>query len=178
MPKQKNIDSVNKLKEKVGKAKAIYLMDYRGLTHKQLEDLHKMVKKVQGEFVVVKNSLLRLALGQTQGSAPTMNNEPSSTMNLTGPTAILLAYEEEITPLKELYKFIKTNSLPVAKLGFIGANQYSSEDVVRLSKLPGRQELQAQMVGRLSGPMYGLLYALNGNLQKLVYVLTRIQANK
>ena len=166
MPKQKNIDSVVTLKEKVAKSKAVYLTDYRCLTHKQLETLHKQLRTVNADYVVVKNSLLKLSL--------TPNFDVKDT-KLTGPTAVLFAYGDEISPLKELFKFIKTTTLPKVSLGFVGSAKYDESEVTRLAKLPSKQELYGQVVSRVSGPMYGLVYALNGNLQKLVYVLSRIQ---
>lgn len=160
MPKQKNIQVVSDLSEKLQKAKSVVVTDYQGLTHKQAEELHKSVKSVGGEYLVVKNSLLKIASGK---------------INSTGPTAILLAYEDEITPLKELAKFSKSSGIPKIKAGFFGEVAYDSAQTETLSKLPGKQELQGQLVARLSSPIYGLLYSLNGNLQKLAIVLSKIE---
>ncbi len=46
-----------------------------------------------------------------------------------------------------------------------------SSALVRISKLPSKDQLMAQVVGGISAPLYGLLSTLNGNIQKLVYVL-------
>lgn len=168
MPKPKNIQTVSGLKEKVGRAKSLILTDYRGLTHKQSEELHRAVKKVDGEFVIVKNSLLRIA---SQDTRYKMQN----TKDLTGPTAALLAYGDELAPLKELYRTIKALSLPKVKFGIIAGKKYAEADVERVAKLPTKEVLQVQLVGRLSSPMYGLVYSLNFSLQKLAYVLGQIK---
>lgn len=160
MPNQKNISIVNDLKERIEKSKSVVVTDYQGLTHKQAEELHKNVKTQGGEFLVVKNSLLKIASGKIAS---------------TGPTAVLLAYEDEILPLKEMAKFIKANSLPKIKGSYFGDQEYTGAETESLAKLPGKSDLQAMLVGRLSSPMYGLLYALNGNLNKLVYVLSQIK---
>lgn len=158
MPKQKNIDTVATLSEKLGKAKSVVLTDYQGLTHKQLEELHKALKKVEAEYMVVKNSLLKIAGG------------PESS----GPTAALIAYGDEISPLKELYKTIKSLSLPKIKIGIISGKEYTPTEVETIAKLPSKEILQAQVVGRLNSPIFGLAYSLNYNLQKLVYVLKAV----
>lgn len=163
MPKQKNITVAAELKEKVSKAKSLILTDYRGLTHKQSEELHRAVKKQGGEFVVVKNSLLKIASGNIE---------------TTGPTAVLFAYQDEIAPLKELAKLIKTTSLPKLKFGFIGAVGYDDKQLDTIAKLPSQDILQGQVVGHLASPIHGLLYTLNGNLQKLVYALGVIRDGK
>lgn len=160
MPKTKNISVVNDLKDKFSKSKSLVVTDYRGLTHKQAEDLHRNVKKSGGEYLVVKNSLLKIA---------------SEGVESTGPTAVLFSYEDEIAPLKELAKFIKATTLPKIKFSIVSGARYDDKQTEAIAKLPGKQELQGMLVGRLSGPMYGLLYTLNGNLNKLVYVLSQIK---
>ncbi len=160
MPKTKNITVVSELKDKVAKSKSIVVTDYQGLTHKQAEDLHKTVKLSGGEYMVVKNSLLKIA---------------SDGIESTGPTAILLAYEDELAPLKDLAKFAKTTSLPKIKFSMFSGVRYDDKQTEAMSKLPGKQELQGMVVGRLNGPIYGLVYTLNANLNKLVYVLSQIK---
>lgn len=166
MANSKNIAIATSLAEKFSKAISVVLADYRGLTHKQSEDLHRAVKKVGGEFVIAKNSLLQIA---SQSSH--YNLEPKT---LVGPTAALFAFEDELAPLKELFKIIKTLSLPKVKFGFISGKKYSDLEVEVIAKLPGQDILRGQVVGRLNGPIYGLVYSLNYNLQKLVYVLSKI----
>lgn len=166
MPKQKNIDTVATLSEKLGRAKSVVLTDYRGLTHKQSEELHKNVKKAGGEFLVAKNSLLRITSSTT--------NYELQTPDLVGPSAALLAYEDELAPLKELYKTIKNLSLPKIKFGFIGNKKYSDTEIDQIAKLPGKETLQSQLVSRLNSPIYSLVYSLSYNLQKLTYVLSQI----
>lgn len=150
MSKQKNIVVVASLKEKLARAKSLVLADYTGLTHKQSEELHKKVKAVGGEFLVVKNSLLKIA--------------SEKKTDCKGPSAVLLAYDEELSPLKELYKFIKTTTLPKIKMGIINNVTYDEVAVTRLATLPDRQTLYGQFA-----------YTLNGNLQKLAYALSKIQ---
>lgn len=169
MPKSRNISSVIELKEKVAKAKSLVIADYRGMTHKQAEQLHAEVKKSGGEFIVVKNSLLRIASKDTAYSM--------EVSDLTGTNGALFSFDDELAPLKDLVKFVKTTTLPKVKFGFVGGNRYDNTQIDALSKLPGKEQLQGMVVSRMSGPLYGIMYALNGNLQKLVYVLTNIKPN-
>lgn len=161
MPKAKNIDTVAKLKEKLERAKGLVLTDYTGLTHKQLEDLHKTLNKVGAEYLVVKNSLLSIASEKKETSV--------------GPTAVMFAYGDELAPVKELYKFIKANTLPKVKGGTINNNSYEAGQIAQLATIPSQEVLYGQVVSGLSSPLYGLAYTLNANLQKLVYVLGQIK---
>lgn len=167
MPKPANITIANELKEKVAKAKGIVLTDYRGLTHKQSEELHKAIRATNGDYVIVKNSLLKIA---AKDSAYTFEKE-----DVIGTTAALFAYEDELATLKELFKFAKTNTLPKVKLGYISGKKYSDKEIDAIAKLPSKQVLQGKVVSALSGPLYGMMYVLNGNISKLVYVLANIK---
>lgn len=167
MPNLKKIEQVKKLKDKIKKAKSMVFVDYRGLTHKQLEEIRSNLLKVKGELKVNKNTLLKIAL---QGR--------SDFEQLTGPTAVLFAYEDEISPLSELASFIKKYKLPKIKLGLFGEKVYSESEVERLSHLPGKMVLLSQLVGGIKSPLSSLVYALNGNLQKLVLVLSEVKNKK
>src|SRR3989344_7755948 len=101
MATQKKIDTVTELTDKLSRAKAFVLADYRGLKHKQLEELRKSLKKVEGEFVVAKNRLFKRALGERAKELDSILQET---------TATLFSYADEIAPLKELFKFFKEAS--------------------------------------------------------------------
>lgn len=167
MKKQQKIKIVEELKEKLAKAKSLVLTDYRGLTHQQLEQIKKGLKTVGAEFLVTKNTLLKISL---TGNIPTKLND-----FLTGPTAVLLSYEDEIAPLSPLSKFIKNFGLPKIKIGIIGDKDYTAEEILKLAALPSKEILQATLVTRLKSPIYGLHYALNYNLTKLAFVLKNIK---
>lgn len=159
MAKTRNIAIASDLSEKFKKAKAVIVTDYRGLTHKQSEELHKAVKKVDGEYIVVKNSLLKIASGK----------------ETTGPTAVLLSYGDELSPIKELFKFIKNITKPTVKFGFVGETRYEESDIAAMAKLPAKEVLQSQVISRIAAPLYGLTYSLNFNIQKLVSVLQEVK---
>lgn len=164
-------DAVTKLTNKLGKAKAFFLTDYRGLTHQQLETLKKSLKKVEGEFLVAKNTLLKIALKDNSA-------KQDFEKELKNPTATLFAYGDEIAAIKELANFIKTTQLPKIKIGLFGGKLATEADFTKLASLPTRDVLLATLAIRLKGPIYGLHYALNWNLQRLVVALNNIKSKK
>ncbi len=157
---------VNALTEKVNRAKAIIFTGYQGMTHIQLEQLKKSLKKLNTELVVAKNSLLSIAI------------KHHNTKPLEGATATLFAYDDIVLPIKEIAKLIKTIKLPTIKFGIVEGKLLAENDVIRLSTLPSRDMLIAQLVGGLKSPIYGLHRALNWNIQKLVMTLSAIQQKK
>jgi ribosomal protein L10 len=54
----------------------------------------------------------------------------------------------------------------------------SAEDIIRLSKLPTREILYAQLVSNLEAPLFGLVHSLNWNIQKIVRTLAEVQKKR
>lgn len=169
MPTQKKIDTVKSLTDKVTRAKAVVVADYRGLKHKQLEELRKLLKKADAELVVAKNRLLLRALGdKAKGIEDVLKDT----------TATLFAFKDEVAPLKELLKFFKAAGFGKTKAGLLGTQVLSDAEVTRLAALPSRETLLGKLVGQLNAPIQGLHYALSWNINKLVWALNAVKEKK
>lgn len=160
---------VDEVTEKVNKAKAMVFTDYTGLTHKQLEGFKKELRKADAEYAVTKNTLLKIALGdKAEGQAD----------KFVQPTGTLFLYGDVVTPLKALAKIIKDMEKPTVKFGWMEGRVLSDKDVLKLSTLPSREVLIAQMLGMMNAPIQGLHRALSWNLQKFVMTLSAIEKQK
>lgn len=169
--RQKKIDIVASLNEKIAKAKAIVFTNYQGLTHKQLEGLKKVIKPFNAEYVVAKNSLVLRSLDENKIKVEDLKQ-------FEGPTGTLLIYEDFIGPLKELAKLVKELGIPSVKFGVMEAKTLTGEQVMKLSTLPSRETLLSQIAMSLKSPIFGLHRALNWNLQKFVMTLSAVAAKK
>lgn len=176
--KQKKIDSVTELKTKIDKSKSLFLADYKGLTHQQMEQLKKALKKVEAEFVVTKNTLLKIALKESLKLKDQKDAISEFEKNLVNSTASLFTYGDEIAAIKEMAKFIKTRELPKIKMGLFSDKIASDKDFTQLANLPAREVLLSMLVSRLQSPISELHYALNWNLQRFVTVLGNIKDKK
>lgn len=169
--RQKKEAIVGELSQKIKDAKALIFTNYQGMTHQQIETLKKALKKTEAELVVTKNTLLKRALEGNQKDQPRDSD-------FEGPTATLFAFGDPITPLKTLFKTIKTLNLPIVKMGFVENQVFSAEEIARLASLPAREVLLAQVIGGLKAPLFGLHRALSWNMQKLVMTLKAIEKTK
>ena len=162
---------VIQLKEKLAGAKSVVFADYRGLTMKQLSQLRDKLREVDSEFTVTKNTLLTLAL-------PTS----TSSLHLEGPIATLLAYGDEISPIKLLVKALKEAGIGKIKSGFLGSpadgEPLDEARVNQLAELPTKDELRGQTVAVLVAPLQGMVGVLQANLRNLVYALGQIRLQK
>ncbi len=159
---------VAELSQKAEKAKNLIFADYQGLTHVQLEALKKKLKTAKAEFVVTKNTLLKLSLKGTK--------LPEEDFH--GATAAIYLYDEPIAVLRELAKSIKELKLPNLKFGIVEGEALNGEQLLKLSTLPPKEFLLAQVISGLKSPLFGLVYALNWNITKLVLTLKSIEQNK
>jgi len=167
--KQKKIEEVECLSKKLRKSKSVVFADYRGIAHKQLEELRKKLKNLDAEFSITKNTLIKKALEESGGKLD---------KKLSGPTATLFSYDDEIAPLKELVRFFKNEDKGLVKLGFLENRILSEDEVTRLASLPTKLELRTKVVGAISSPLSGLHNALSWNMKKLVWTIEEIRKQK
>lgn len=172
MAKEKKIETVKQLKEKIEKAKVVLFTDYRGLKTEYLNQLREDLAQSDSEYHITKNTLLARALKELGKDSLV----PPETLQ--GPTAALFAYSDEINPIKRLLKLIKALELPVIKMGILDGQILGADQVAALGSLPGRKVLLGWVVGSLARPLSGLMNVLNGNTRNLVYVLKALKEVK
>ena len=92
--------------------------------------------------------------------------------------ALAYGFNDEVEAAKTLIIFAKeTETLDVLG-GWIDGNFFDVSQIITLASLPGRDALQAQLVGRLHGLIGGLAYTLNFPIQKLAYVIEAVKSTQ
>lgn len=170
MKKDEKIYAVEDLTARLKEAKSVVIADYRGLTVGQISDLRLKVKKSGGELIVVKNTLLERALTNVGATKDDFVIE--------GPTAVVIAHDDEMAPLKQVAEFARKTGLPSLKSGVWEGKILSADEITRLSLIPGKNELDARLVSLLYSPLGRLAYLLTANQRKLLFILkTRSEVN-
>jgi len=157
---------VQNLTEELKGASSIVLVDYSGLNVKAQQDLKKKLRAVNAKMLVVKNTLLKMA-----GESAKVPKQTITDTVLSGPTALILSEEDPFSPLQVLGKFTQEHDIPQFKVGIIDGKFQGKDELVALSKLPSKEILVGQTVGVIGAPLYGIVSVLQGNLQKLIYIL-------
>ena len=170
MNRDEKASTVSELNETFSKAKFAVVTDYRGLKVTELEKLRRELKKNDGQFQVAKNTLLRLAV---KGTAHEVLGE-----YFTGTTAVAVCFADPVASAKALAAFSKEFEALRIRSAALEGKILSADDVVALSKLPGKQELRAKLLGTMAAVPTGLVRVLNGVPSKLVYVLQAIKEQK
>jgi large subunit ribosomal protein L10 len=169
--RQKKEQLVSELAAKVEKSTAIVFANYQGLTHQQLENMKRSLKKANAEFFAVKNTLLERALTDKV-------DKETVAKHFHQPTGALFIYQDIVDPLKELTRTIKEFKMPVIKFGIIEGKVVTDEQVTKIASLPPLPVLQAQLLGQMKAPISGLHRALQWNLKSLVMTLKAIESKK
>ena len=170
MPNLKNIEKVKELSNSFQKAKAIYFTEYHGLNVEQITRLRSMFFKENVDYKVAKNTLIKIAL---------KNSEISDLDSLlSGSTAVAIAYDEPVSPAKIIKEFSKDFDLPSVK-GILFEGQYfEGEHYKSLADLPSKEELVAKFAIMLNSPMCKLLSTINAPMQNLVGLLNSLKQTK
>jgi large subunit ribosomal protein L10 len=156
---------VASLTDLVSKSKSIAVVDYRGLKVSQVTELRKAIKKAGGYMVVTKNTLFKIASGHTD-------------IKLEGTSAFIFGLTDEVSAVKTLADFAKKNQLPTFKMGFLGNQILSANEISQLATIPDKPTLIAQTLGSLNSPLFGLVYNLNWKISQLVRTLDAVRASK
>ena len=158
------------MREDLEAAGGVYLTEFEGLTVAEATDLRGQLLDAGGRMQVVKNRLLKIAV----------KDSPYQVLSelLTGPNAVTYCDEDPITPLKVLTEFADEHEQPPVKAGIVEGEQLSHEELMTLSKVPGRDQLIASVVGGFAGPINELVYTLSGVVSDLLFTLQAVAEEK
>lgn len=166
MNKQDKISLVESLSPKLKNSTSIIFVDFSGLSVSMQQKLKKQLKEVEAEMTVVKNSLIKRAAEMAKIDEKAVTEEV-----LSGQTALIFTEGDPISPVQVLGKFAKDNMVPQFKVGIVEGSFQDKDALLKISSLPTKGVLYSQVIGSLMSPMYGLIGTLNGNMQKLIYIL-------
>ena len=170
MPNTKNINQVDQLTDKLGKAKAIYFTEYHGLNVEDITELRREFSKNDIEFKVAKNTLIKLAAenNKMDGLSP----------YLSGSTAIAISYEDPTGPARVLKEFKKVHELPEVKGIVFDGEVLDGKEFKRIADLPTKDQLLTMFVTSLSSPITKLALTLKSSMTDLGNTLNNLKDQK
>ena len=170
MPNVKNVKNVEMLTEKMSKAKSIYFTDYIGLDVSKITKLRKEFFANDVEFIVVKNTLLKIA---------SENNKISLSEELfSGSTAVAISYQEPVAAAKIIKEFNSAHDLPSVKGILFEGDYLPAEDFNKIASLPSKEESITKFVMMIKSPMQNLAMMLKSPISDFVNVLNSIKESK
>ena len=134
---------VEDLQRLLGESEMALVLDYQGLSIKEMSDLRTRLQASQGVCKVTKNTLMRHAIDGND----TWSNLKSL---LTGTNAFVLVKGDVGGALKAVQAFQKDTNKSATKGGLFEGKLLSEEQIKAIASLPSKEVLMAQIAGALN----------------------------
>lgn len=155
LKKAEKIELTKVLIKDIAEADGFAICSFQGLAVDEMNELRRELFAINAKAQVIKNRLLKHALHE--------NKITGMDDLLKESTMIVLGKEDAMATLRVLGNFAKKHELLGFKAGMVAKTEYSKEEIIELSKLPGRIELIAMIAGGLNS----ILSIFNGTLEAL-----------
>ena len=149
---------VAELTERLNNSVAGIIVDYKGINVADDTALRKELREAGVEYTVVKNTLLKLAIANTE-----LNGLDSV---LEGTTAIATSADDYVAAARILSKFADTHKNFEIKNGFIDKEVIDIAKISGLAKLPSREVLLANVLGAFQAPISAFARAIQAIVDK------------
>ncbi len=171
MKKTVKQEQVTLMHEKLKRAKAVFLADFRGMNVEKATTLRNELRAAGVEYKVFKNTLLDIAAKDTDIAC--------LTQNLAGPTAVAISYDDPVGAAKVLSKFVKdAKGVFNLKAGVLSGTLLDVSQIQALADLPSREVLLAKMLGSMQAPATNFVGVLAAIPASLVRALDAIRVQK
>jgi large subunit ribosomal protein L10 len=145
---------VEELKGLLGEAEMALVLDYKGLTIKEMTDLRTRLQASNGVCKVTKNTLMRRAI---DGDSAWSDLDSL----LTGTNAFVLVKGDVGGAVKALQSFQKDSKKSEVKGGLFEGRLLSPSDIQAIGDLPSKEVLMAQIAGAINGLATKLAVGIN-----------------
>ena len=161
---------IEQIREVSQKAAFVAVTDFKGMTVEELTNLRVTLRQAGGEYHVVKNTLARIAL--TGGTHDTLKDKFHESCG------IALGFEDPVAVAKALNEFAGKSQLFKLRCASLEGKAMTAEQVTALAKLPGREQLLAQMLGTMNAVPTNFVSLFANMLRGLLYALKGIEEQK
>jgi len=156
--KQKQ-EQVNLLADKLKRAKMVIFTEYRGISVTDDTKLRSDLRNENNEYMVVKNSVIAHAAKEVgiEGLEKTLE----------GPTAVVISYDDYVSPAKALNNYAKDHDFYKFKAGIMDGNIVSDKEIKKLANLPSKETLYSILASALLGNIRNLAVVLDQTREKM-----------
>ena len=150
--KKQKQDNLVDLRSQLADCPALVVCKFEGLTVAEDQELRGAIRELGGRYQVVANRLAQIAAKGTSFE--------STLEGQRGMTALAFPGEDVVGSLKALVQYAKEHASFKFTAGVVEGRALDIEQLNALSKMPGKEGLQAQ-----------LLYLINSSAQRIMGVL-------
>ncbi len=163
-------ETVEAVHEKFKSAKMAIATEYRGLSVAQMTRLRREIRDAAGEYQVIKNTLVRRALKDTEyGELDHL---------LEGPNGWVFGYDDPVSLSKALVKFADDHEKLTIKGAMFEGQLMDPAKVKALSQMPSKPQLQAMLLALLQTPATQLVRLMKEPGARIVRLLDAMGKQK
>ena len=161
--REKKQELLEQYKEQIEDASALVFTDYRGINVGQIQALRTKLKETGATYMVVKNSIMGLALEQLDRECP-------DDMFI-GTKAVVFLGEDIGTSVTALKDWMKAEDIGSIEGGILETSVLDAAGATALANLPSKEQVLAMILGTISAPSSSLVRTINAPASDLVRVL-------
>ena len=163
-------DKVSQIKENIDKAQVAIVTEYKGYSVEEITNLRRALQKEDGDYMVTKNTLAKLAVKDTPYEV--------LTETFKGPIAIAFGFGDQVAPAKVLSKFIKDAKKGEIVAAALDGKLLSAEEAKALATIPSKEEIYAKMLGCVNSPATGIVGSINAVMASLTRAVAAVRDQK
>ena len=164
--KQQKLEIMNNLEKKLDGFKTIVFSDFSGISVEKMRELRRELKK-EGIFLKVCKKNIAGVVLKKLGFKITEEGSPLE-KKFKGSAALAISYNDSLAAAKILHKFSKKSSQVKIIGGVLDGRILDAEEMVKIAKLPSREELIMKLMFTLKFPLTKLAMTLNEVTKKKV----------
>jgi large subunit ribosomal protein L10 len=145
---------VTEIKSLLDDSEMAVVLDYKGLTIKEMSDLRSRLQTTNGICKVTKNSLMRKAIDGD-------SNWHDLESLLTGTNAFVLIKEDVGGAVKAIQSFQKDTKKSETKGALFEGRLLSDSEIKEIASLPSKEVLMAKIAGALNGVATKIAISIN-----------------
>jgi len=172
--KEYKVKTVDNIKERLDGARAIVLVDYKGITVEEVNKLRGNFRKEKVDYFISKNTWIKIALNQM--GITDLDDY------LKGPTGVIVSKIDEVAPAKIMKKFMETDlekkEIGGFKVGLISGDVYKANQLKQLAEMPSKEELMANVLRGINAPASGIVGVVSGVMSALVRAVDAVAKQK
>ena len=143
MPSQSKYEMLEKVNASLEASEGFYVVDYRGLTVKEAQELRRSLREAGGTMKVYKNNIVKIALEQAE--------MPAIDDVLVGTCSYVFFGDDPVSPAKVLKEFAQKNKKTEVLGGIADGAALTGDEAKAYADLPTREQLFGQIAGLIAG---------------------------
>ncbi len=170
MIKAEKTQAIEEVKEMLGGVEGFVLADFKGMSVADMSALKAKVRESGANSKVIKNTLIKKALDANQiaGMEPYLKEN----------TIFIWTKDDVAKTLKAVAGYSKENEKFRVKGGYVSGQVCNQNEIIELSKLPGRLELIAMIAGGMNAVVAQFVGVLNAVMSKFVGTIEALENKK